>query len=196
MTPTKGEKRTRRRGSELEDALLAAAWEVLLEGGYSGFTFEAIADRAETSRAVLYRRWPQRRLLLEDALRRVWVSIDIPDTGDLRADALALLRTLSDTRGALMIALVQHLSDYYRETGSTLTDLRRTIGVSEREHPFETIAERAFGRGELEKLPEAQRILALPLDLLRHDMLLTGGPLPDEALIEIIDDIWLPLLTS
>jgi len=47
----------RRRGKELEDALLHAAWAELQENGYAGFTLEAVAERAGTSRPVLYRRW-------------------------------------------------------------------------------------------------------------------------------------------
>jgi len=49
---------TRRRGAELEAALLDAAWDELQAVGYAGLTMEAVADRAGTSRAVLYRRWP------------------------------------------------------------------------------------------------------------------------------------------
>lgn len=185
---------TRRRGPELQAALLSAAWEVLVENGYAGFTYDAIAARAETSRAVLYRRWPQRRLLLKDVLRRAWAPIALPDSGDLREDALALLRGIRASRGELMTVLVQQLSDYFRETGSTLEDLRNTIGLTHRERPFAVLVARAVDRGELAGPPRSDRILDLPLDLLRQDMLMDGGPVSDRALAEIIDDIWLPLL--
>src|SRR5580704_17603611 len=60
---------TRRRGEALETALLDAAWEELQAVGYAGLTTEAVADRAGTSRAVIYRRWPKRAELVIAALR-------------------------------------------------------------------------------------------------------------------------------
>ena len=61
---------TRRRGSTLEAALLQAAWDELTEAGYAAFTMEGVAARAKTSRAVLYRRWPNRPQLVVAALGR------------------------------------------------------------------------------------------------------------------------------
>jgi len=62
--------RTRRRGAALEAALLDAAWDELQVTGYQAMTMEAVADRAGTSRAVLYRRWPKRAELVVATLRR------------------------------------------------------------------------------------------------------------------------------
>ncbi|TPX01055.1 helix-turn-helix transcriptional regulator, partial [Schumannella luteola] len=65
------EKATRRRGAELEDAILDAVWDEIAEKGYGGLTYEAVATRARTSRAVLYRRWPSREELVLAAIRRL-----------------------------------------------------------------------------------------------------------------------------
>ncbi|UUT35399.1 TetR/AcrR family transcriptional regulator [Microbacterium elymi] len=51
----------RRRGEELEQAILQAGWDQLLEGGYPGFTIDAVAERVQTSRSVIYRRWADRQ---------------------------------------------------------------------------------------------------------------------------------------
>ena len=37
-------------------------------------------------------------------------------------------------------------------------------------------------------------MLNLPFDLLRRDELMTMRTVPDESIVEIIDDVWLPLL--
>ena len=47
--------RRRRRGQELEDALLDAAWDELLEQGYDAFTIEALAANVHCSPATVYR---------------------------------------------------------------------------------------------------------------------------------------------
>ena len=83
----------RRRGPELEAAIMSALWTELAEVGYARLTMEGIAARADTGKQVLYRRWRNRAELVIDALRHETGSIadHIPDTGNLRSDVLAAL---------------------------------------------------------------------------------------------------------
>ena len=81
---------TRRRGAELEVALLAAARDELTDVGYAALTMEGVAARAKTSRAVLCRRWPNSPELIVAALRHhtVLAPLEVPNTGTLREDHL------------------------------------------------------------------------------------------------------------
>ncbi|GAA2615137.1 TetR/AcrR family transcriptional regulator [Paractinoplanes durhamensis] len=188
---------SRRRGQELEDAILDAAWAVLDEHGYSGFTFEAIAARAGTSRPVLYRRWPQRTDLLLATLTKFWAGqpIPLPDTGNLREDAITLLRRAGVGRARMITLLGTQLMDYFRETGTSFSDLREQLLPADRRRGgFETILARAVERGEVPDVPRSARVVNLPFDLVRHDMLMTLRPVPDESIIEIVDEVWLPLI--
>ncbi|CAL9657737.1 hypothetical protein SUDANB150_06830 [Streptomyces sp. enrichment culture] len=185
---------TRRRGAALENAITDAAWDMLVEHGYNGFTYEAIAARAGTSKPVLYRRWPQRENLLIATLTRYWRPLDIPDTGSLRQDALTLLRTVNAERARTVILLRIQLADYFRETGTTFQDLRSRLHPTDQQAPFATLVDRAVKRGELTDVPRPDRVVNLPFDLVRHDMLMTVGALPDEKIVEIVDTVWLPLL--
>ncbi|TYB69178.1 TetR/AcrR family transcriptional regulator [Nonomuraea sp. PA05] len=186
---------TRRRGARLEDALLDAAWDVLLEHGYLGFTYEAVAARAGTSRPVLYRRWPRREDLLLATLTRHWRPIAIPDTGSLRGDAIGFLRNADADRAGMITLMSVQLVDYFQDTGTSLGELRDTLLPPGHPTAFETIVARAVGRGELPDVPRPARVLNLPLDLLRHDMFMTMRAVPDEAIAQIVDEVWLPLLT-
>jgi AcrR family transcriptional regulator len=188
--------KSRRRGPELEDAILDAAWEVLLESGYPGFTFEAVAARAGTSRPVLYRRWPQRDDLLLAVLRKFWASqpIELPDTGNLRDDTIGYMRNADAGRSRLTTLLSVQLFDYFRDTGTSISQLRDILRPPGQATGLERIVARAVARGELPDVPRSSRVLNLPFDLLRHDMLMTLRPVSRESIIEIVDDIWLPLL--
>ncbi|XVU22174.1 TetR/AcrR family transcriptional regulator [Actinoplanes sp. CA-054009] len=188
--------KTRRRGAELEDAILEAAWEVLTEHGYAGFTYEAVAARAGTSRPVLYRRWPQREDLLLATLGRGWLDqpIELPDTGSLRGDAVELLRRINAGRARMMMTLTVQLMDYFRDTGTNFRELRDTLRGQGRPIGFEILIDRAVERGELADVPRPPRVVSLPMDLLRHEMLMTLRPVPDEVIAEIVDDVWLPRL--
>lgn len=186
---------SRRRGPELEDAILDAAWDVLVEHGYPGFTYEAVAARAGTSRPVLYRRWPRRDDLLLATLTKFLRSqpVTVPDTGSLRDDAIGFLHNI-DTGRARMITLISvQLMDYFRDTGTSFSELLNTLGTP-RPTPFEALVTRAVERGELPDVPRSSRVVNLPFDLLRHDILMTMRPVPHESIVEIVDEVWLPLL--
>src|SRR5271156_3535431 len=85
--------RQRRRGEELKAALLEAAWAELVEAGFARLTMESVAARAKTGVAVLYRRWPNKDDLVLAAIASHGSlnPVDIPDTGSLRGDLVALL---------------------------------------------------------------------------------------------------------
>jgi AcrR family transcriptional regulator len=196
LKPEDAERASRRRGAELEGAILDAAWDVLTEAGYRGLTYEAVAARAGTSRPVLYRRWPQREELLLAALRARWMAepVEMPDTGSLRGDALALLRSAGAGRSRFATVMSVQLTEYFRDTGTSLNDLREQLGIRGRPSGMETIVARAVERGELPAAPRSSRVVNLPFDLFRHDMLMTMKPLDEAAIVEIVDEVWLPLL--
>src|SRR5579863_5521052 len=93
MTEQAQRPRQRRRGEELEAALLDAAWQELVEAGFARLTMESVADRARTGVAVLYRRWPNKDDLVLAAIRHYGTThpVDMPDTGNLRDDMVELL---------------------------------------------------------------------------------------------------------
>lgn len=189
-------KQTRRRGEELESAILDAAWQQLAEAGYSNFTFEAIAARADTSRTVLYRRWTDREELMKAAVRHAGekTPVEVPDTGNLRDDVVTLLRRASEARASMAASLSVQLSEYFRESGTSFADLRQL--VIHRARGIDAILDRAHQRGEVDRSKISSRVVELPLALTRHELLMTLAPVPDTVIDEIVDEVWLPLLRA
>jgi len=184
----------RRRGEELEHALLTAAWMELLEVGYPKLTMDNVAIRAGTSKPVIYRRWPTKAKLVMAALaHNVPLQESDIDTGSLRGDLLELLdrgierfrRVPGDTLPGLIAETFGQRDAFER---LRLRDQDEGIELI---RPFLT---RAVERGELRTDRCVDRVLRLPFDLLRSDMLLNGMVIDDAAIVEIIDDITLPLL--
>jgi AcrR family transcriptional regulator len=184
---------TRRRGAALESAILDAGWEQLIEAGYEGFTIDAVAERSSAARSVLYRRWPSRLSLLEAVIRHRGQTdaIPTPDTGSLRGDVLALLTEFSDRRSRIVGLIAARLGAYYDEAGGSLRELREWF-MSDGPSAMTIIVERAVARGELTVMPSA-RIIALPADLVRHELLMTMGAASPETIVELVDDVFLPL---
>lgn len=185
----------RRRGAELESALLDAAWAQLTDGGYASFTIDAVAERAGTSKPVVYRRWADKHELLRAAVRHVAGKTmhPSPDTGSLRGDLLAQMRQSSRDRISLAAVLMVHLGGYFEESGSSLGELRELILAGATTRVNEVI-ERAVARGEVDPARLTARIIDLPHALFRHEVMMTLKPVPEEVAAEILDTIFLPLV--
>ncbi len=187
----------RRRGAALEAALLDAAWDELCAAGYPGFTLDGVAARAGTSRPVLARRWSNRAELVVAALRHhaAVAAVDVPDTGTLRGDVLAVLGQLSASVSEMAGLLSFVLADYFDATGLSPSGLRERIltGTPSR---MAAIIQRAVDRGEIDPGRLSPRIVSLPVDLVRHDLIMSRAPVPEETLVEIVDRIFLPLVLA
>jgi AcrR family transcriptional regulator len=186
--------KTRRRGEALESALLDAAWDELQEAGYAGLTMEAVADRAGTSRAVLYRRWRSRPDLVIAAIRshRPMLSGEIPDTGSLRGDVLALLLRMSSRLAQIGTETVYGLlGDYLGDAGQFARSQQDVLHMSA--EVMETILKRAADRGEARSGVD-RRIATLPTDLFRNELFRSRTPPSEGTLVEIVDNVFLPLV--
>lgn len=186
----------RRRGAALEAALLDAAWAEIAERGYGEFTVDRVASRAGTSKAVLYRRWPCKqdlaRAAIEHMIRQDPVSV--PDTGSLREDVIAFLTESNRRRVGVATILAAHLRDFYQATETSIADLRETVAGGH-DSVMSTIVDRAIARGEADPLKVTDQITRLPADLFRYELLMTSRPVPEGRIIDIVDTIFIPLIT-
>lgn len=187
--------RRRRRGAVLEQAILRAAIAELAETGYAGLTMDRVARRAGTNKNAIYRRWPSRAALGVAAYRRL-VAVDrqIPDTGNLRDDALALLRRINRDAATPAGEIQRSLLASIGDDPDLLARLQEqaTDGAT---GPWLAILERAVARGEAR--PEAlhPRVATVALVLLRNEYITRGiCPVPDDVIVEIVDEVYLPLV--
>jgi len=190
------DKQTRRRGAELENAILDAAWEQLIAEGYEHFTIDTVTARAQTSKPVLYRRWKTREDLLRATVRHRGTadSPPSPDTGTLRGDLLALLTHANTTRNPMVAVVSSMLGSFYDQTSLTPAELRDEFLV-QRGSAVEKVINRAVERGEIDPARLTPRIIDLPFALFRQEMMMTLSPVPDHVLRQIVDDIFIPLVT-
>jgi AcrR family transcriptional regulator len=185
---------TRRRGAALEEAILGAAVDELRESGYAGLTMDKVAARAGTNKNAIYRRWPNRLALGIAAYRQLTEAVHPPDTGSLRGDALELLRGANRHWSSPLGAILRELIAAAGGTPEMLTQLQdQSSGAVAA--PWLTILGRAVARGEA--APEAlhPRVATVAIVLLRNEFVVRGVPTaPDEVLVEIVDEVYLPLV--
>jgi AcrR family transcriptional regulator len=182
---------SRRRGAVLEEAILQATWAELERAGYDGLTIENVAARAHTSKPVIYRRWRNRAELVHATLRgRLGAAADnIPDTGSLREDVLQSLRAqnrrLQRIRKDVLRGLLADAPSLDRSGHPVFEVVPSVMAV---------ILRRAATRGEVSSRQFSSRIVRLPFDLYRHEMIITQDVVPESVLEEIVDEIFLPLV--
>ncbi|NDV01516.1 TetR/AcrR family transcriptional regulator [Pseudoroseicyclus tamaricis] len=186
---------SRRRGEALEGAILDAAWEELNDGGYRGLTLQAVASRAGTSRPVLARRWPSVMALATAALARFVRQhpVVVPDMGNLRDELRALLRGLADRTPPTLLRYIFEMGDDLHEARSNMYQLRADIADP---HTVGSILDRAVARGEIDPARLTPRITTLMIDLTIYEEVMTLETISDAGIDEIIDDIFLPLVTA
>jgi AcrR family transcriptional regulator len=185
----------RRRGEVLEKAVLDAAWAELTQNGYDDLTFEAVATRAGTSRAVLYRRWPSKQdlVLATVAHQAATDPVVAPDTGSLRGDVIGLLRLANEVRVRIVIFVLTRLGEFFREAGTNPAELG-AFAQGGRDALLAEVIRRAVARGEVTSGQISERVARLPIDLFRHELMMTLRQVPDQSIVEIVDDVFMPLV--
>ncbi|MEV5963102.1 TetR/AcrR family transcriptional regulator [Kribbella sp. NPDC051952] len=187
----------RRRGAALEEAILQAAVEELIEVGYRRLTMDSVAARAGTAKNVIYRRWPSRAALCIAAYRAQLPTgaEQAPDTGSLRGDALALLTRANDRMSTPIGRALREILADIQSDPERLREIRDQIsraGVS----GWLTVMARAVSRGEVAPEVVTPRVATVAVDLLRNEYALNGAnAIPSSVLAEIVDEVFLPLTT-
>ncbi|MDH6142354.1 AcrR family transcriptional regulator [Kitasatospora sp. GP30] len=194
---TEGGRTSRRRGDELERAILDAVWAELAEHGYDTLTMDGVALRARTSKPVLYRRWSNRAELVMAALDHNAPDYqEPPDTGELRSDLETFLGRLLHRFDDLPLAAVHGLMVDMLRVPELRSRFRAGLLAFGPVDTLEAMMRRAADRGEVNPARLTRRAVSLPLSLLR-DAFLVSGEVPDDAVIaEILDEVVLPLLKA
>lgn len=185
-----------RRGKAREDAILAAAVDLIGEIGYDRLSMDAVAARAKASKMTIYRRWPGKAELVAEALRRhaEGETLHIADTGTLRGDLVVavegMARALTGEHGPSLLGLLGAV----REDPALRGLIRAQIAGDERRgrdghRPPGRRPRRAGDGGEPGRGARPGRRSAVPVHFARRHS-------PDaEAQHRLVDDVVLPLLT-
>jgi TetR/AcrR family transcriptional regulator of autoinduction and epiphytic fitness len=109
--------------------ILEAVLDELGAVGYGALTIEAVAARAGVGKSTVYRHWPGKLELVEDAFRTLKAPVVVPEGGDLRAKVVGLLEQIAclveqSTYSTCMPALIEaserdpEVRDFHRRFSS------------------------------------------------------------------------------
>jgi len=175
----------RPRSANSKDAILAAAFVLLVERGYQGLSVDAVAQASSTGKSTIYRWWSGKAELAVDAFFKATEdALRFPDTGSARGDFLQQITEVANLlrgqRGQAMAAML----------GGARTDpeLARALGdrwlKPRREWGYARMSQ-AKAAGELLPGVEVSAALAILYGPI-YAPLLFGQPVPDEVAVQDI----------
>ena len=183
-----GPKRGRPRSEEADRAILAAATELLAEGGLGGMSMEEVAARAGVSKATVYRRWPSRGALALDAfLAEFNEQQPLPDTGTFRGDLLSALRAWirSVTRTPACRMLAGLVAEAQRDPALATAWRKQVIEPLRTKNTI--LVQRAVQRGEIPPDTDPDVVLDMMFGAAYHRLLQGHRPLTDQFARSVVD---------
>lgn len=178
----------RPRSERARRAALDAALALLADRGLSAMSVDAVCERAGVSKATIYRHWESKERLCIEAVSCARPDEPPPDSGDPRADIVAVLRafvavTDSSASGRLLARLVGEAVD-----NPELARVWRATIVAPRRARLASLVGRAVERGELRSDTDVDLAVDLLLGPLLYRRLVTGTPMPRPE--ELVEAVW------
>ena len=185
----------RKRDHTRDPEILDAALDVLAETGYDGMTIEMVATRAKAGKATLYRRWASKPELVLDAVACMKSNDidydDLPDTGTLRGDLIALIKPPSirdaERKIKVMAGIVSMLAG-----NPELAETARQALIEPRATANRILFQRAIDRGEISADVDIEMLCAIGPSIVAYRTLLLREPVDRDFLISNIDRVILP----
>jgi AcrR family transcriptional regulator len=168
--------------------VLDTALDLVVEGGYGAVTIEAVAARSGVAKSTIYRHWPSRAELINDAFHELKPPAPVDKDGDVRARIICLLEHLArnvtaSTWSSCLPALIDAA-----ERDPEARDLHGRLARAGRQPLVDLLVEGAR-RGELRPDLDAELVaeaLAGPI-LLRR--LMFAEPLDPDRVRHLVDQI-------
>jgi AcrR family transcriptional regulator len=175
--------------------ILDSALDVLAEVGYDGMTIDMVAARAKAGKATLYRRWPSKTELVLDAVACMKnSSIDysnLPDTGSLRGDLVAMIKPLSITDSQKKLKVMAGLVSLLARNPE-LADVANQVIMAPRIELNRFFLHRAIERGEIPADTDVDLVSMISPSMVTYRTLVMQSPVDREFLLRLINSVVLP----
>lgn len=177
----------RPRSEKTKSDILNASYDLLIENGFAQITIEKIAERANVSKATIYKWWPNKAAVVIDGfLNATNTDLPTPDTGSTIKDMIIqvenFVKFLTSRKGSVITEIIAE--GQYDEK---LADIYRKAYFSPRRDISRKILERGILRGELRKDVNIEVSIDLIWGPVFYRLLITGEVIDNSFIKNIID---------
>ncbi|MDH6196621.1 AcrR family transcriptional regulator [Mycobacterium frederiksbergense] len=150
----------RPRDPRIDAAILQATADLLVEIGYANLTMAAVAERAQTTKTALYRRWSSKAELVHEAVFPAGATALTAPAGDIAADIRAMIGAARDvfTSPVVRATLPGLVADVAADTVLNARVMQRFAGM------FDTVRARivdGIARGEVQADVDPDRLVEI-----------------------------------
>ena len=188
-----GRKRDQSRDAEIIEVALS----VLSEIGYDGMTMDLVAAKAKAGKGAIYRRWSSKENLVLDIvahLKQQQIDTrDLPDTGTLRGDLLALFKTESPDTTERKLKVIAALSAMLANHPH-LSEAANQVMVEPWVEVYTILMKRARKRGEISKISDIETLSQIVPSMAAYRALILRKPFDQKFLVSLIDGVLMPAL--
>lgn len=168
------------------EAVLGAAWELLIEGGPDAVRHRQVAAAANVSPTTVYKHFPSRGELLRAAIEVMGRPLPAEVTGHLRTDLDAMLADLvadlADEQRTRAIAAMIERAQHDRTVAAVRDGL-----IAEARERFRTIVETGIAAGELRGSIDVDVAFAGLLGTFFFTRLMAGEPVDADFATRVVD---------
>lgn len=178
--------------SAIDEQLLRAAQDLLIEEGFERLTMDAVARRCGASKATLYRRWPSKVALVVAAAAALFRPPELPDIGDLREDLLECGRAYLQQEGRNAQVLASVLSASRHDPA--LRDAAQQALGAPYGGLFEGVLSRAVDRGLVRRDLDLVTIAQVFPAIAYQQVAAQGRLVTEDDVRRVVDGVLLPAL--
>ncbi len=199
FTNSNGEIRLgRKRDPSRDSEILKATLDLLADVGFESLTTDMVASHAKVSKGTMYRRWASKAELIVEAvayMKKGLVDLDdLPNTGSIRSDIRSLFKKQpaeeTDRKMRIVAGLVSMLS-----RNQNLADAVNEALTSPWVAAHRIIIKRAMERGEISTEVKIDIVSQIIPSMASYRSLVLQKPFDKEFLVQLVDDVLLPILS-
>lgn len=180
--------RKRDEGSRL--AVLGAAWDLTVDGGFAAVTIEGIATRAGVGKQTIYRWWPTKAdVLLEALAEEADLKVTIEDHGSFRRDLKAFLTDSSTLLQHPGVGPVLRVLMAEAQLDPEFGQRFRAGFLMRRRAALSVILRRALRRGDHPAKASTDTVIDLVFGLIWYRLLAAGGNLTAAQTRHVLDTL-------
>ena len=170
------------------DRVLGTAFELLSESGVIGFTIDEVARRSGVAKTTIYRHWASREALVLEACARISDEQDLPDTGSVTTDLVALLvnvgNLLVTARWSSVVPSIVDVAERDPEFAAVHATIQRGHAA-----PVRLVLDRAVKRGDIPATTDQSFVISALMGPLYYRRWFAREAIDEQFVTALVDSV-------